>query len=424
MSGIKLSGTFTGAGFLSAMAASLCCVLPVIALLAGSSSLAASFSWLEPARPYLIGVSLVVLAIAWYSKLKPVKTTTMDCNCEIPKKVSFLQSKAFLAIVTVVAIGLMSFPLYANIFYPQPQPQATPVALNDTKQQVRFAIQGMTCAGCESHVNKELAKVKGVEVFNTSYSTNSSLVTFDQTEVDVKTITAAIQKTGYKVTAHNLVTASTSTVSFYKAPLVCQAAPSIGCGSKAKFMLIDLEKHKEAVEGAWLNKKGTVVAVKWLPNTANGKRAEIIQTVSTSHNIGITALASAESKSYTASFPKGSAWYKGKEVDKLSQQEAAIIAKNTIAGYKKEGLIKPAFEKQFEKDITGIYTNLFLSISSYKDLTTEAYNKVERQIQQAGEKYVGKGKMPHVELCTATSLVFGKEPACSAESGKSCCSKK
>ena len=111
-------------------------------------------------------------------------------------------------------------------------------------------------------------------------------------------------------------------------------------------------------------------------------------------------------------------------MDKLSQQEAAIIAKNTIAGYKKDGLIKPAFEKQFEKDIANIYTNLFMSISSYKDLTTEAYNSVERQIQQAGEKYVGKGKMPHVELCTATSSVLGKEPACSAESGKSCCSKK
>ena len=51
MISIKSSGTFTGAGVLSAIAASLCCIAPVIALLAGGSSIAASFSWIEPARP-------------------------------------------------------------------------------------------------------------------------------------------------------------------------------------------------------------------------------------------------------------------------------------------------------------------------------------------------------------------------------------
>jgi hypothetical protein len=46
----------------------------VIALLVGSSSIAANFSWIEPARPYLLGLSIAVLAFAWYLKLKPTKT--------------------------------------------------------------------------------------------------------------------------------------------------------------------------------------------------------------------------------------------------------------------------------------------------------------------------------------------------------------
>jgi mercuric ion transport protein len=104
MISIKSAGTFTGAGVLTAIAASLCCITPVIAILAGSSSLAANFSWIEPARPYLIGLSIVVLAFAWYLKLKPAKTNDMDCNCETTKKASFLQSKTFLGIVTVFAI--------------------------------------------------------------------------------------------------------------------------------------------------------------------------------------------------------------------------------------------------------------------------------------------------------------------------------
>jgi len=199
MISIKSPGTFTSAGVLSAFAASLCCITPVIALLAGSSSIAANFSWIEPARPYLIGLSIAVLAFAWYQKLKPAKTNDMDCNCETTKKASFLQTNFFLGIVTLFAILMMTFPLYAKMFYPKPKVQAAMVAEVDNKQQVKFTIQGMTCEGCEEHVNNELSKVTGVIAYKTSYASRSSLVTFDKSKVDVKTIETAINKTGYTV---------------------------------------------------------------------------------------------------------------------------------------------------------------------------------------------------------------------------------
>ena len=180
MISIKSTGSFTSAGILSAVAASLCCITPVIALLAGSSSIAANFSWIEPARPYLIGLSIAVLAFAWYMKLKPVKTKDMDCNCETTKKASFLQSKTFLGIVTVFAILMMAFPSYAKIFYPKSKVQSAIAEVVDNTQQVKFTIQGMTCAGCEEHVNNELSKVAGVLAYKTSYATRSSLVTFDK----------------------------------------------------------------------------------------------------------------------------------------------------------------------------------------------------------------------------------------------------
>lgn len=423
MIGIKSPGAYTSAGLLSAFAASLCCITPVIALLAGSSSIAANFSWIEPARPYLIGLSIAVLAFAWYVKLKPTKTNDMDCNCETTKKVTFLQSKTFLSIVTVFAILMMTFPLYAKVFYPKPKVQATTLAAVDNKQQVKFTIQGMSCAGCELEVNNELSKVNGVIAYKTSYASKSSLVTFDKSKVDVKTIAAAISKTGYTVKSYDFMSASITAVSFYEAPLVCHAAPSIGCGSKAKFMLVDLEKYNDAVEGAWLNKKGTIVAVKWNTNTDENKKIEIIKTVSTSHNIELSELSSTEANAYAKSFPNATQWFKGKEVDLLSKEEAGIIAKNTITSYKAKNLLKPSFEKEFQADIAKIYENLFLSISSYKDLNNETYNKVEDQIQQAGEKYVGKGKMPHVELCIAPEASCEKDKSCSKGSGKSCCDK-
>ncbi|RZL16833.1 MAG: mercuric transport protein MerTP [Pedobacter sp.] len=202
---IKSTGTFTGAGILSAIAASLCCITPVIALLAGGSSIAANYAWIEPARPYLIGLSIAVLTLAWYIKLKPVKANGIDCNCETTKKASFLQSKTFLSIVTVFAILMMTFPLYARMFYPKPQIKAAIVATIDNRQQVKFTVQGMTCEGCEEHVNNELSKVNGVLTYKTSYANKSSLVTFDKSKVDVKTIEAAINKTGYTAKDYKLI---------------------------------------------------------------------------------------------------------------------------------------------------------------------------------------------------------------------------
>ena len=423
MISLKSSGSFTSAGVLSAIAASLCCITPVVALLAGSSSIAANFSWIEPARPYLIGLSIAVLAFAWYLKLKPANTNDMDCNCETTKKASFLQSKTFLGIVTVFAILMMAFPLYAKMLTPKPKAHEITLAVVDNKQEAKFTIQGMTCSGCELEINNELSKVKGVITYKTSYATKSSLVTFDKSMVDVKEIEAAINKTGYKVNSFNVMNASKTPVSFYEAPLVCHSAPSIGCGSKAKFILIDLEKHTDAIEGAWLNRTGTVVAVKWNANTAENKRTEIINAISTSHGIELTSLTSIEANKYAKTFTNSSQWFKGNDVDKLSKEEAQIIAKNTIAGYKKDGLVNPSFEKQFQADIANIYENLFLSIASYKDLTTETYNKVEEKIQQAGEKYVGKGKMPRVELCVSSEEKCEKDKSGSQGSSKSCCDK-
>ena len=56
---MKTDNKLIGAGLLTAIAASLCCITPVLALIAGTSGLASTFSWLEPFRPYFIGMICV-----------------------------------------------------------------------------------------------------------------------------------------------------------------------------------------------------------------------------------------------------------------------------------------------------------------------------------------------------------------------------
>lgn len=185
------------AGLLTAVAASLCCITPVLALLGGASGLASSFSWIEPFRPYLIGLTVLVFAFAWYQKLKPQKQ--VDCDCEADNKKSFWQSKSFLGIVTVVAALLIAFPYYAKAFYPKPQEPKVVVVDKTNIQQAVFKIKGMTCESCTQHVNSEISKVNGVIGFQTSYENANSTVKFDNSKTSVDSIAAAINSTGYKV---------------------------------------------------------------------------------------------------------------------------------------------------------------------------------------------------------------------------------
>jgi hypothetical protein len=112
-----------GAGLLVAFTASLCCITPVFATLAGIGGIASTFSWMESVRPYLIGITVLVLGFAWYQKLKPRTKEGIECACEPSRseggedeRRSFWQSKKFLGIVTVFAVVMLVFPHYFGVF--------------------------------------------------------------------------------------------------------------------------------------------------------------------------------------------------------------------------------------------------------------------------------------------------------------------
>lgn len=194
---MKTDKKLIGAGLLTTIAASLCCITPVLVIVAGTSGLASTFSWLEPFRPYFIGLTILILGFAWYQKLKSKKQ--IDCNCETEEKPKFIQSKMFLGIVTAFAIVMLAFPYYAHIFYPKTEKQVIVVDKSNV-QTVKFSISGMTCASCEEHVNHEVNKLTGIISSNASYEKENAIVEFDNSKTNSSEIEKAINTTGYTVT--------------------------------------------------------------------------------------------------------------------------------------------------------------------------------------------------------------------------------
>lgn len=196
---INTSKGLAGTSIITAIAASLCCITPVLALIAGTSGIASAFSWLEPFRPYLIGLTILVLGFAWYQTLKPRTQEEIECACEDDEKPKFIQSKTFLAIVTVFAGLMLAFPTYADVFYPEKNNQIMVVDKADI-QTVEFAISGMTCTGCEAHVKHEVDQLEGIVAVNVSYENENAIVEYDRSKTSSEDIEKAINSTGYQVT--------------------------------------------------------------------------------------------------------------------------------------------------------------------------------------------------------------------------------
>ncbi len=193
---MKSNNKIAGVGLLTAIAASLCCITPVIALVVGTSGIASTFSWMDPARPYLIGFTILTLGFAWYQKLKPRKD--IDCDCETDEKPRFLQSKLFLGIITVFAAVMLSFPYYSHIFFANNI--STMEIAPENIQKAEFIIEGMTCESCEEHVTHEIHQLDGIGNINVSYIKGNAIVEFDSSKTNNEEIKDAINSAGYTVT--------------------------------------------------------------------------------------------------------------------------------------------------------------------------------------------------------------------------------
>src|SRR5260370_8672081 len=112
-------------------------------------------------------------------------------------------------------------------------------------------------------------------------------------------------------------------ITFYDVPLVCGAAPAIGCGSRAKPLLMDWEQ-RTAIKEAWLNRARTIVAIVW---SGPARTEEVAKPVFERHEIPYTERR--DDKQTTGSFRSEGRGLRGAEVDRLSLEEARVIAETS-----------------------------------------------------------------------------------------------
>jgi hypothetical protein len=120
-------------------------------------------------------------------------------------------------------------------------------------------------------------------------------------------------------------------ISLFGVPsLVCSAAPEIGCGPRAKPILLALQRDSNISE-VWLNRVGTVLAVVGIEGSSRESRAKAVRAaLEAKEEATATELEGEARKQELERFLSGDGWYRGAEVDTLSKQEAGIIAARLV----------------------------------------------------------------------------------------------
>ncbi len=214
-------------------------------------------------------------------------------------------------------------------------------------------------------------------------------------------------------------------ITFYKVPLVCSAAPEIGCGSKAKPVLKQLEKNTSVAE-AWLNHTGTVIAIVWKANNNMAAGEKNAMAIFKEQNLDVQMVTGKEYDAMLSDFSNKKNWLRDTDVDKLSMIEAGEIGSRIVArvnakaplSIETSSLLKTDFETLFKKRFIAMNTT---DVNKDPNLIDTFRQQTEDDLLAIGKKYLDSLQMNALQA----AITLGLQPV-EGETGYAkdgCCSK-
>ncbi len=116
-----MQSTSSGQGSLfasavAAIAASLCCVGPLVLVMLGiGGAWVSNLRVLEPWRPLFIGLTMVFLVLAFRKIWRPASACAPGTVCALPQ--INRRYKILFGVIAMLIVALLAFPLIAPWFY-------------------------------------------------------------------------------------------------------------------------------------------------------------------------------------------------------------------------------------------------------------------------------------------------------------------
>jgi mercuric ion transport protein len=187
-----------GGSVFSAIAASLCCIGPLVAVIVGASGFAAAGLFAQ-SRPLFLAIAALLLAAAWYLTYRHAKAGS--CSTEgCPQNPVAKRSKVTPWLVTAFVIAIAVFPDYSGAAARLLVPAGASDSGSDQGKlaTLQVNIPSMDCGACAVRIQAKLNKQDGVEAAQVDFATKAAVIHFDPGKLSPERVTALIDETGFK----------------------------------------------------------------------------------------------------------------------------------------------------------------------------------------------------------------------------------
>ncbi len=168
----------------AAIAASMCCVLPLAGAVLGFTSLAAAAAF-EQFRPYLLALTGVFIGGGILLYFKDSKRASGIAGFNV----------ILLATTAVAVAGVVALPYYSGRIL-RPVPERAEVAATVT---TTLRIDGMTCEACATGLQASLQRIPGVAKAVVDYEGKSAKISFDPAKQSRAALAKVITDSSYRV---------------------------------------------------------------------------------------------------------------------------------------------------------------------------------------------------------------------------------
>lgn len=199
---------------LAAVAASICCVGPLLLLALGiGGAWIGTLTALEPYRPLFIVATFLFLGYAFYRIYRKPKAEECEDGSYCANPRSDKINKIALWTVTFLVLILLTIPyvtplLLADQSEPRPVKVEKPLqtangnaaVLTGSFKQVTLNVPGMTCTSCEVTVQKSLTSLDGVVDAKVNLEGKKAVVRYDPARVSTADLIEKTTESGYPST--------------------------------------------------------------------------------------------------------------------------------------------------------------------------------------------------------------------------------
>jgi mercuric ion transport protein len=189
------SKTVLAGSILTSVAASICCIGPVLAILFGIRAFAGALRF-DAWRPYLLGLTGLLIVAAFYLTYRNRNVRCADSGCAPSHR-----SKMLLWVIVIIVVAAAAFPYYSGAILKAQTKNGKASAGGEgdaDKATTTIRVSGMTCGGCADQIQSMLVKIPGVKAADVSFEKGKAVVSFDPKVTGVEAIRAAIEEIGYR----------------------------------------------------------------------------------------------------------------------------------------------------------------------------------------------------------------------------------